>query len=72
MNDKAKDEQEPQEGEVEIDVSKDFFGCRVFLNDSGVLHREQYACGLAKVYTFGPSFPELVYHSSMRYTAEAW
>ncbi|BBA84885.1 asparagine--tRNA ligase [endosymbiont of Pachyrhynchus infernalis] len=38
------------------DLKKKFFGKDTFLTVSGQLNLESYACGLSKVYTFGPAF----------------
>lgn len=34
----------------------DFFGALSFLTVSGQLEAEAYACGMSRVYTFGPTF----------------
>lgn len=36
--------------------SEDFFSCETYLNVSGRLHLESYACALGDVYSFGPRF----------------
>lgn len=44
-------------GEVsEIDVPKEFFDKPAFLTVSGQLNGETYACGMSRIYTFGPTF----------------
>ena len=39
-----------------IDFTQDFFGKHFFLTVSGQLSAENLACGLSRVYTFGPTF----------------
>ncbi|KAF8820416.1 asparaginyl-tRna synthetase (NOB+tRna synthase) [Cardiosporidium cionae] len=55
----------------EIDYSKDFFGKPAFLTVSGQLDVETFCCGLADVYTFGPTFRAEKSHTS-RHLAEFW
>ncbi|KAF8820910.1 asparaginyl-tRna synthetase (NOB+tRna synthase) [Cardiosporidium cionae] len=55
----------------EIDYSKDFFGKPAFLTVSGQLDVEAFCCGLADVYTFGPTFRAENSHTS-RHLAEFW
>ncbi len=49
----------------------DFFGKPVFLTVSGQLEGETYACGLGKIYTFGPTFRAENSNTS-RHLAEFW
>lgn len=53
------------------DYSEDFFGKPAFLTVSGQLNGEMYACGLGKIYTFGPTFRAEDSHTS-RHIAEFW
>jgi asparaginyl-tRNA synthetase len=46
----------PLDDKGNIDYSKDFFGRKTFLTVSGQLSAENLACGLSRVYTFGPTF----------------
>ncbi|MGL4942047.1 MAG: asparagine--tRNA ligase [Thermoguttaceae bacterium] len=46
----------PKTADGKIDFTSDFFGKPVSLTVSGQLQAETYACGLGKVYTFGPTF----------------
>ena len=50
---------------------KDFFGRPTYLTVSGQLNAEIFACGLTKVYTFGPTFRAELSHTS-RHLAEFW
>ena len=54
-----------------IDYSQDFFGKPTFLTVSGQLQAEMFACGLGKVYTFGPTFRAENSNTS-RHLAEFW
>jgi asparaginyl-tRNA synthetase len=54
-----------------IDYSKDFFSKPAYLTVSGQLHGEAYACGLGKIYTFGPTFRAEPAHT-MRHLSEFW
>lgn len=60
---------EKQNGQV--DYSKDFFGKPAFLTVSGQLQAEAFACGLGKVYTFGPTF-RAENSNTPRHLAEFW
>jgi asparaginyl-tRNA synthetase len=54
-----------------IDFSQDFFARPAFLTVSGQLEAEIFACGLGKVYTFGPTFRAENSNTS-RHLAEFW
>ncbi|MEZ5315368.1 MAG: asparagine--tRNA ligase [Chlamydiales bacterium] len=54
-----------------IDHSESFFGKKAYLNVSGQLNAETYACALSDVYTFGPTFRAENSHTS-RHLAEFW
>jgi asparaginyl-tRNA synthetase len=54
-----------------VDYTKDFFGKAAFLTVSGQLQAEIFACGLGKVYTFGPTFRAENSNTS-RHLAEFW
>ncbi len=54
-----------------IDFSKDFFGKKTFLTVSGQLSAENLACGLSRVYTFGPTFRAENSNTS-RHASEFW
>ena len=58
-----------QEGK--IDYTKDFFNKPAYLTVSGQLQGEIFACGLGKVYTFGPTFRAENSNTS-RHLAEFW
>jgi asparaginyl-tRNA synthetase len=58
-----------QEGSV--DFTQDFFHRPAFLTVSGQLEAEIFACGLGKVYTFGPTFRAENSNTS-RHLAEFW
>lgn len=53
------------------DFTKDFFHRPTFLTVSGQLEAEIFACGLGKVYTFGPTFRAENSNTS-RHLAEFW
>eukprot|EP01129_Flabellula_baltica_P000282 TRINITY_DN10314_c0_g1_i1.p1 TRINITY_DN10314_c0_g1~~TRINITY_DN10314_c0_g1_i1.p1 ORF type:complete len:516 (+),score=119.53 TRINITY_DN10314_c0_g1_i1:94-1641(+) len=61
----------PKTDKGEIDFSKDFFDKPAFLNVSGQLNAEIYACSMGNVYTFGPTFRADPSNSS-RHVAEFW
>lgn len=61
----------PKNDKGEIDYSKDFFEKPAFLTVSGQLEAETYACGLGKVYTFGPTFRAENSNTS-RHLSEFW
>jgi len=54
-----------------IDFSKDFFSKKAYLTVSGQLNVETFACGLSKVYTFGPTFRAEDSHT-VKHLAEFW
>ncbi|MGC4001880.1 MAG: asparagine--tRNA ligase [Pirellulales bacterium] len=54
-----------------IDYEQDFFGKKAYLTVSGQLNGETYACGLGKIYTFGPTFRAENSNTS-RHLAEFW
>lgn len=54
-----------------IDFSQDFFGKKTFLTVSGQLSAENLACGLSRVYTFGPTFRAENSNTS-RHASEFW
>ena len=58
-------------GEGPVDFSKDFFGKKTFLTVSGQLSAENLACGLGRVYTFGPTFRAENSNTS-RHASEFW
>jgi asparaginyl-tRNA synthetase len=53
------------------DYSQDFFGKPAYLTVSGQLQAEIFACGLGKVYTFGPTF-RAENSNTARHLAEFW
>ncbi len=54
-----------------IDYSTDFFHKPAYLTVSGQLQAEIFACGLGKVYTFGPTF-RAENSNTARHLAEFW
>jgi asparaginyl-tRNA synthetase len=54
-----------------IDFTQDFFNRPAYLTVSGQLNAETFACGLGKVYTFGPTFRAENSNTS-RHLAEFW
>ncbi len=54
-----------------VDYSHDFFGKPAYLTVSGQLQAETFACGLGKVYTFGPTF-RAENSNTPRHLAEFW
>ena len=54
-----------------IDYAQDFFQRSAYLTVSGQLNGEAYACGLGKIYTFGPTFRAENSNTS-RHLAEFW
>ncbi|MBA4187118.1 MAG: asparagine--tRNA ligase [Planctomycetaceae bacterium] len=61
----------PPKAEGKVDYTKDFFGKPAFLTVSGQLQAETFACGLGKVYTFGPTF-RAENSNTPRHLAEFW
>lgn len=57
--------------EGKADFTKDFFHRPAYLTVSGQLQAEIFACGLGKVYTFGPTFRAENSNTS-RHLAEFW
>jgi asparaginyl-tRNA synthetase len=60
----------PRSGQA-VDFSQDFFGRPTYLTVSGQLQAEIFACGLGKVYTFGPTF-RAENSNTARHLAEFW
>jgi len=61
-----------KEGKLkEIDYREEFFKKKAYLTVSGQLSGEAYACALAAVYTFGPTFRAENSHTP-RHLAEFW
>jgi len=54
-----------------VDHAADFFHKAAYLTVSGQLNGETYACGLGKIYTFGPTFRAENSNTS-RHLAEFW
>lgn len=61
----------PKNQDGSIDYTHDFFGKRTSLTVSGQLAVENFACGMGKVYTFGPTFRAENSNTS-RHLAEFW
>jgi asparaginyl-tRNA synthetase len=57
--------------EGKVDYTKDFFGKPAYLTVSGQLQGEAFACGLGKIYTFGPTF-RAENSNTPRHLAEFW
>ncbi|HZZ27816.1 MAG TPA: asparagine--tRNA ligase [Pirellulales bacterium] len=57
--------------EAAVDYAQDFFQRAAYLTVSGQLNGEAYACGLGKIYTFGPTFRAENSNTS-RHLAEFW
>jgi len=57
--------------DVGVDYAQDFFQRAAYLTVSGQLNGEAYACGLGKIYTFGPTFRAENSNTS-RHLAEFW
>lgn len=64
-------ESPPRDGDGKVDMKQDFFGRGVNLTVSGQLEGEAYACGMGRIYTFGPTFRAENSHTS-RHLAEFW
>ncbi len=65
------DPSEPPRRDGKVDYSQDFFGKPAYLTVSGQLQAEALACGLGKVYTFGPTF-RAENSNTPRHLAEFW
>jgi asparaginyl-tRNA synthetase len=65
------DPKDPPRKGSEIDYTKDFFARQTYLTVSGQLEAEAFACALAKVYTFGPTFRAENSNTS-RHASEFW
>lgn len=61
----------PKNERGEVDFSQDFFGKRSYLTVSGQLEGETFACGLGKIYTFGPTF-RAENSNTTRHLSEFW
>ena len=61
----------PRSQDGKIDDVKDFFERRAYLTVSGQLEGETYACGLGRIYTFGPTF-RAENSNTARHLAEFW
>ncbi len=59
------------QGKAGVDFTSDFFGRPTYLTVSGQLQAEIFACGLGKVYTFGPTF-RAENSNTPRHLAEFW
>ena len=64
-------EQPPRGADGKIDYGQDFFSKQAYLTVSGQLAGETYACGLGKIYTFGPTF-RAENSNTPRHLAEFW
>jgi asparaginyl-tRNA synthetase len=64
-------EKPPRGEDGKVDFAQDFFGQGANLTVSGQLEAEAYACGMGKVYTFGPTFRAENSNTS-RHLAEFW
>ena len=61
----------PRTDKGQVDYAADFFARAAHLTVSGQLEGETYACGLGKIYTFGPTFRAENSNTS-RHLAEFW
>lgn len=61
----------PLSPDKKVDYTKDFFGKPAYLTVSGQLQGEAFACGLGKIYTFGPTF-RAENSNTPRHLAEFW
>ena len=61
----------PPKAGGKVDFTKDFFHKPAFLTVSGQLQGEAFACGLGKIYTFGPTF-RAENSNTPRHLAEFW
>ena len=62
---------QPPKTAGKVDFAQDFFHRAAYLTVSGQLEAEIFACGLGKVYTFGPTFRAENSNTS-RHLAEFW
>lgn len=51
----------PLAADGRVDCTADFFGEAAYLTVSGQLNGEMYACALSDIYTFGPTFRQVVH-----------
>lgn len=65
------DPDDPPRTDGQVDYGRDFFGKPAYLTVSGQLQVEAFACGLGKVYTFGPTF-RAENSNTPRHLAEFW
>lgn len=61
----------PMTSNKQVDYTKDFFSKPSYLTVSGQLQGEAFACGLGKIYTFGPTF-RAENSNTPRHLAEFW
>ena len=61
----------PRTEKGEVDYKLDFFEKPAYLTVSGQLQGEMFACGLGKIYTFGPTF-RAENSNTTRHLAEFW
>jgi asparaginyl-tRNA synthetase len=61
----------PKDDKGRVDYDQDFFGRKTHLTVSGQLNGEAYACGMGRIYTFGPTFRAENSNTS-RHLAEFW
>jgi len=61
----------PLDDKGNIDWSEDYFGKETFLAVTGQLEGEAFACGMGKIYTFGPTFRSENSHTA-RHLSEFW
>lgn len=66
-----KDEDERKVREAALEARKLFFGVPAYLTVSGQLDAEAYACGMGRVYTFGPTFRAET-SNTYRHLSEFW
>ena len=61
----------PKDDKGAVDWKEDFFAQQTYLTVSGQLQAETLACGMSKVYTFGPTF-RAENSNTARHAAEFW
>ncbi|MBM4149121.1 MAG: asparagine--tRNA ligase [Lentisphaerae bacterium] len=61
----------PRRPDGAVDTARDFFGASAYLTVSGQLEAEACACGVGRVYTFGPTF-RAENSNTWRHLAEFW